>query len=110
VFFNSDTSNDPEGDKLYYEWYLRPEDGDWAAIGTQATVQRTFKSPGDYQVRLIVTDGKEAEETSVSFSIKKAPDGDGGEDDGLLGGPLVIGILVIVIVVGGAMFLLRSRD
>ncbi len=112
VFFNSDTSNDPEGDKLYYEWYLRPEDGDWAAIGTQATVQRTFKSPGDYQVRLIVSDGKEAEETSVLFSIEKAPDGDGGEDDGLLGGPLLIGILVIVIVAvaGAVVFLLRSRD
>jgi hypothetical protein len=112
VFFNSDTSFDPEGDKLFYEWYLRRGEGDWSPIGTQSNVQREMDTAGEYQVRLVVNDGKETDETTVSFTVEKAPDGGGGDEGGLLDGPLLVGILLVVIVAvaGIAVFLLRSRD
>ena len=111
VFFNSDTSFDPEGDPLFYEWYLRQGEEDWRAIGTQAKIQRSLDDAGNYQVRLVVSDGKETDETQLAFQVEKAPDG-GDDDDGLFSGPLMIGILVLVIVAvaGMAVYLLRSRD
>ncbi len=112
VFFNSDTSFDPEGDNLYYEWYLRRGEGDWAAIGTQSNVQRELDTPGNYQVRLVVNDAKEFDETTVSFTVEKAPDGGGEEEEGLLDNPMLVGliVLIIVVVVVAAFVLLRPRD
>ena len=112
VFFNSDTSFDPEGDTLYYEWYLRRGDGDWAAIGTQSNVQRELETAGNYQVRLVVSDGKETDETMVSFTAEQAPDGGGGEDEGLLEDPMLVAIIIVVVVVIAAMafLMLRPRD
>jgi hypothetical protein len=112
VFFNSDTSNDPEGDKLFYEWYVKEDNGDWTAIGTQSNAQRTFENPGLYHVRLVVSDGKLTDQTQLTFDVDKAPDGGNGQDDGLLDGPLFIGIIVMVIVVVlvAVVFLMRSRD
>jgi hypothetical protein len=112
VFFNSDTSFDPEGDKLFYEWYLRRGDGDWTAIGTQSNVRRDIETPGSYQVRLVVNDGKLSDETVVSFTVEQGTDGGGGEDDGFLTGPILLLILIIVIVAvaGIAIYVIRTRD
>jgi hypothetical protein len=112
VFFNSATSNDPEDDKLFYEWYLRRGDGDWSAIGTQSSVRRDFETPGNYQVRLVVNDGKLSDETVVSFTVEKGADGGGGEDDGFLTGPILLAIIiaVIVAVAGVAVYVIRTRD
>jgi len=111
VFFNGETSTDPEDDKLLYEWYLREGDEGWIVIGTQSKLQRTFEDAGAYQVRVIVSDGKLTDETMVSFTVKKSSGDDGG-DDGILSGPMMMGIIVVAIVAVAviAMFLLRSRD
>ena len=112
VFFNSESSNDPEDDKLYYEWFLRRGEGDWSAIGTQSNVQRELDTPGTHQVRLVVNDGKESDETTVTFVVEQAPDVDGGEEDGFLESPLFIGIMIVVVVAVGAVvvYLIKSRD
>ncbi len=113
VFFNSDTSFDPEGDKLFFEWFLRRGEGDWSIIGTQSNVQRQLDTAGNYQVRLVVSDGKEFDETSASFVIEQAPDGDGGEEEeGLFGNPALMVLLVIIVVAVAVVvfFVLRGRD
>ncbi|UCC92481.1 MAG: PKD domain-containing protein [Thermoplasmata archaeon] len=112
VFFNSDTSFDPEGDKLFYEWYVRSDAGDWTAIGTQSTAQRTFDTPGTFHVRLVVSDGKMTDQTQLSFEIEQAPDGNGGTEEGFLEGPMLIGIIIVVVAVVGVVVVLmmRSRD
>lgn len=112
VFFNSDTSMDPEGDRLTFEWYMRRQGGEWVGIGTNARVQRDIDTPGEYEVRLVVSDGKLSDETMTAFTVERSPDGGGDDDGGLLDNTsmLVVIIVVIVAVVALAAFMLRSRD
>lgn len=113
VFFNSDTSMDPEGDKLTYEWYLRRLGGEWVGIGTNARVQRDIDTPGDYEVRLVVTDGKLSDDMVTSFTVEKGSGGGGGDDDGgLLGNTmlLVVILVVVIAVVAVAFLVMRNRD
>jgi hypothetical protein len=112
VFFNSESSFDPEGDKLYYEWYLRRGDADWSPVGTQSNAQREVETAGNYQVRLVVNDGKEYNETTVSFTVEQAPDGGGEDENGLLDNPMLVGliVLIIVVVLVAVAVILRGRD
>ncbi len=112
VFFNSDTSTDPEGDRLTFEWYLRRTGGEWIGIGTNARVQRDIDTPGEYEVRLVVSDGKLTDEATSTFNVERAADGGGDDDGGLLGNSmlLVVILVVVIAVVAVAAFLLRSRD
>jgi hypothetical protein len=78
IHFMSATSRDPEGDKMFYEWFVRPSDGEWAALGTQSRAERIFTKAGNYEVKLVVTDGKESDEAVVAFQIKKSTTNDNG--------------------------------
>ncbi|NOQ54736.1 MAG: PKD domain-containing protein, partial [Thermoplasmata archaeon] len=111
VQFMSATSFDPEGDKLTYEWFLRPSDGEWTQIGTTARLERTFKTPGHYDVKLVASDDKETDEITSTFQVKMSDEVDGGEDD-LLSNPVFLGAigLGIIIALVAVFFLLKARD
>jgi hypothetical protein len=111
VIFMSGTSMDPEGDHLMYDWYVRPMGGEWSAIGSTARVERTFNSPGNYEVRLQVSDGKETDNATSTFQLLQSDTVDGPEE-GLLDNPMVVGAIVIalIVVVVVAYFLIRLRD
>jgi glucose/arabinose dehydrogenase len=53
VSFNGTRSTDPDGDTLVYTWDF----GDGADRVRGATVQHRYDEPGEYEARLIVTDG-----------------------------------------------------
>ncbi|MCK4969795.1 MAG: PKD domain-containing protein, partial [Thermoplasmata archaeon] len=111
VQFMSATSFDPEGDKLTYKWYLRPSDGEWTQIGTTARLERTFKTPGHYDIKLVVSDNKETDEITSTFQVKMSDEVDGSEDD-LLSNPVFLGAigLGLIIAVVAIFFLLKARD
>ncbi len=53
IVFNSDKTKDFDGDDLKYAWYFE-EDG--KVSSTEANPSYTFKNPGEYKVKLVVTD------------------------------------------------------
>ena len=111
VQFMSGTTFDPEGDKLTYEWYIRPSDGDWTQIGTNARLEREFKTPGHYDVKLIVSDSKESDEITSTFQVKMSDDVSDGDDD-LLSNPIFLGAigLAIIIALVVIFFAFKARD
>jgi len=56
VTFNGSLSSDPDGEITQYEWQLP----DGKIFGTGAKTTFTFKDPGEYEIKLIVTDNKDA--------------------------------------------------
>ncbi len=111
VLFMSGTSFDPEGDRLMFEWYVRPSDGEWAAIGTNARAERSFTAPGNYEVRLVVSDGKETDNATATFQLQLSDSVD-ETDENLLGNPVFIGaiVLVLIVVVVVVYFVMKARD
>ena len=77
-------------------------------MGTQSEAERTFTEVGEFEVRLVVSDGKLVDDTSLLFMVAKGPDTDedGGEDDTLL--YMVAAVIIVVIVVGAAAYILKK--
>jgi hypothetical protein len=92
VQFMSLLSSDPEDDRLLYEWFVRPVDGDWVSMSTNKQAERTFEKAGAYEVRLVVSDGKETDETTTTFNIKKAPKKDGDDTPGFGAMAALVGV------------------
>jgi len=111
VPFMSGTSFDPEDDKLTYEWFLRPSDGEWTQIGTTARLEKELKTPGHYDVKLIVSDGKESDEITSTFQVKKSDNVDDGEA-GLMSNTVALGAIgvAIIIAVVIVVFIMKGRD
>lgn len=111
VQFMSGTSFDPEGDKLTYEWYLRPSDGGWTPIGTTARLERDINTPGHYDVKLIVSDGKESDEITSTFQVRMSDEVDDGEG-GLMSDPVFLGAIGVAIIVAVVIvfFIMKARD
>ena len=64
VSFNSDASRDFDGDDLKYQWYF---EGDKVG-STEANPSFTFKTPGEYEVKLVVKDPSgETSETKTTI-------------------------------------------
>lgn len=64
INFSASNSSDPDGDALSYEWIL------WD--GTKKNVESfslIFNEIGDFEIKLIVSDGKESAEDSIIISI-----------------------------------------
>ena len=63
VSFSSEGTDDPDGDDLTYEWNF----GDGTPVSNEANPTHTFTEPGQYTVRLLVTDttGKSGTSTLV---------------------------------------------
>jgi cytochrome c len=70
VSFSSEGSDDPDGDDLTYEWNF----GDGTPVSNDANPTHTFTEPGQYTVRLLVTDttGKSGTSTLVVTAGKRA--------------------------------------
>lgn len=54
VQFTGDQSKDPDGDKITYEWIFEGEE----IQSTASNPVYTFEKPGEYEVRLVIDDGK----------------------------------------------------
>ena len=71
MLFSAEPSYDPDGEIVAYEWDLG--DGDWS---TGINVSHTYRSEGEYLVRLRVTDNEG--ETDMADGIIRVTSGGGG--------------------------------
>jgi len=69
VFFNAETSHDPDGSIAAYEWSF----GD-GAVGFGETATHTYEVAGTYSAKLIVTDDRGARNSTVRMIVVEAPD------------------------------------
>ena len=67
--FTSTGSSDPEGDTLTFAWEFRTAGGAFVQFSEEATARYTFDKRGDYEVRLIVSDGVASNITVVAFEV-----------------------------------------
>ncbi|MFC6727484.1 PQQ-binding-like beta-propeller repeat protein [Natronoarchaeum mannanilyticum] len=78
IRFTGESSSDPDGDSLAYEWDF---DGDDAVDATGETVTRAFDASGNYTVSLTVSDGEATADDTVAISVANATNESGGATD-----------------------------
>ena len=100
-------ASDPDNDTLTYSWYLN---GTEVATGPAYTFEAGWKSEGVYTVMVVASDGRISVNRSWQMTVLHAskPVSGGG-----LGSNVIIGIIigvVILAVLGGAMFFVYRRS